>query len=104
MQEELPATQRLVFGIAAMAVRADIHVIEIRLPSVEPREAVAKVHAPLADRLHLGPEQDDARFERLEQMVVVERLPVLGDALLRELAFGFVGHGKTFHRRARRES
>ena len=47
--------------------------------------------APFADRLHLGAEQRDAGLEGLEQVVVVMRLAVVGDDLLRLFALG-LGH------------
>src|SRR3954468_10895941 len=65
MQEQLATPERLVIGVAAVRVRADVHVVEEHLPIFDPREAVAKVDAALADRLHLGAEQRDTRFERL---------------------------------------
>ena len=61
-------------------------------PSSTLREAVAQVDATFANRFHLGTEQRDARLERLEDVVVVKRLAVLGDVGLRQLAFGFLLH------------
>src|SRR2546428_2171042 len=62
VQQELPAAQRLVIGVAAMAVRADVDVVEKHLAVFQAREAVAEVDATFADRLHLGAEQHDARL------------------------------------------
>src|SRR5207247_6377631 len=56
------------------------------------RGSVWRVRAPFANRLHFGAEQHEARLERFEQMVVVVRLPVLGDVRLRQLALGFFFH------------
>ena len=89
MQQQLAATQRLVVGVAAMRVRADVDVVEEHLAVLDARETVAQVDASLANRLHLGPEQRHAGLERLEEVEVVKRLAVLGDVRLRELAFGF---------------
>src|SRR6185312_1000713 len=92
VQQELAPAQRLVIGVAAMAVRADVDVVEEDLAVLDAREAVAEVHAAFADRFHLGAEQDEAGFEGLEQMEVVKGLPVLGDVFLGELALGFFSH------------
>src|SRR5207302_10572510 len=86
------APQRLVVGVPAMAVGADVDVVEKHFAALDASEAVAEVHAALADRFDLGPQQDDAGLERLEEMEIVERLPILGDGGLRFLAFGLVHH------------
>src|SRR5262245_37930263 len=65
-----------------MAVRIDVHVVEPHLALLHPREAVAKIRPPLANPLHLGPEQRDPRLEGSEDVIVEERLPVLGDERL----------------------
>ena len=78
-------------GVPAVAVRLDVHVVHEDFPVLHLRVAVAQIHAPLANRLHLGAEQRDAGLERLEHVVVVERLAVLGDVLLRGFALGFFG-------------
>src|SRR5438094_91251 len=90
VQQELPAAQRLVIGVAAMAVRADVDVVEKYLAVFQAREAVAEVDATFADRLHLGAEQHDAGLERFQQVEIVECLAVLGDRGLRLLAFCLV--------------
>ena len=51
----------------------------------------AQVDGALADRLHLGAEQRHTRFPGVEDVVVVKRLAVLGDVLLRFFARG-LGH------------
>ena len=95
MQQQLPAAQRLVFGIPAMAVRADVHVVDEHLAVFDAGKAVAEVDAALADRLHLGAEQHDTGLERLEEVIVVPRLAVLGDVRLGFLPLGFRGHWMT---------
>ena len=51
--------------------------------------AVAQVHAPLADRLDLGPEQRDIRLPGLDDVVVVAGFAVFRDRALRLFALGF---------------
>jgi hypothetical protein len=63
----------------AVAVRADVDVEQPDLALVEPRIAVAQVYATFADGLHLRAEQRDTGLPRVEDVVVVQRLPVLGD-------------------------
>jgi len=92
MQQQLAAPQRFMVRVAAMAVRADVDVVEKNLAVFDACEAVAQVHAALANRFHLGAEQHDAGLEGFQQVEVVERLAVFGDALLRFLALGFLGH------------
>ena len=82
VQQQLARPHRRVVGVAAMAVGLDVHVVDEDFAVLHLRVAVAQVHAPFADRLHFGAEQRDAGLERLEDVVVVERLPVLGDVLL----------------------
>ena len=48
-------------------------------PLLEPAIAVAQVDPPLANRLHLGALEHQARLERLEEVVVVPRLAVVGN-------------------------
>src|SRR5207247_8717349 len=95
VQQELATAQRLVIGVAAMAVGADGDVVEKRLAVLDASVAVAQVHPPLSNRLDFGPKQHDARLEGLEKMEVVERLPVLGDCALCFFALGFFSHGIT---------
>src|SRR5712692_200622 len=96
VQQQLAAAQRLVLGVAAMAVRADVHVVDEHFAVLDAGEAVAQVHAALADRLHLGPEQNQPGLERLEEMVVVRRLAVLGDVRLGFFAIGGWLHQEWF--------
>ena len=66
-------------------------------PLIDAAVAVAQVHAAFADRFHLGPEQHHTRLEGLENVIVVERLPVLRDQLLARSSCSWVamrGHPK----------
>src|SRR6185295_9584110 len=92
VQQQLAAAQRLVVGVAAVAVGADVDVVEEHLAVLDPRVAVAQVDAAFADRLHLGAEQHQPRLEGLEQVIVVEGLAVFRDAGLRFLALGSLSH------------
>src|SRR5688572_11936877 len=92
-QQQLPLPHLRVVGGAAMAVGADVDVHHPHLAVLDARVAVAQVHAALANRLHLGPEKRDARLPRVENVVIVPRLPVFGDGALRLLALRFwAGH------------
>src|SRR6516162_8249382 len=82
VQQQLAPADRLVVGVAAMAVGTDVDVVEKYLAVLDAREAVAKVDATFANRLDLGPQEGDAGFECVEHVVVVERLAVFGDRLL----------------------
>src|SRR5262249_25598627 len=93
MQQQLAAPRRLVVGVAAVCVLRDVDVVDEDLPALDTRVAVAQVDAALADRLHLRALQDNAGLERLEDVVVVERLPVLRDDSLCFLALSELGHG-----------
>src|SRR5215208_1372041 len=88
MQEQLPLARGLMIGIAAMAVRIDMDVVDPHFAAVHAGVAVAQVDVAFADRFHFGALELDAGLERLQDVVVVERLAVLSDALLRQLAFG----------------
>src|SRR6478672_2555879 len=54
MQEQLAAPRRLMVGVPAIGVRADVHVVDPDLAGLDAGVAVAEVHAAVADRLHLG--------------------------------------------------
>src|SRR5262249_17537259 len=92
VKQQLAAAERLVGSVPAMAVRADVHVVDEHLAVLDARETVPQVHAAFRDCLDLGAEQQEAGLERLQQVVVVVCLPVLRNRRLRELAFRFVGH------------
>src|SRR5262245_54233079 len=98
MQQQLATAQRLVLRVSPVAVGTDVHVVEEHFAVLKPREAVAQVDPTFADRLDLGPEQDDACLERLEKIEIVRRLPVLGDVRLRQLALGLLFHQLDFSR------
>src|SRR2546425_5127521 len=92
MKQKLAGPQRLVVGVAAMAVGTDVDVEQVQLAVVDPREAVTEIDPAFPDRFDLGAEQHQPRLEGLEEMVVVERLSVFRDVGLRQLSFGLVFH------------
>jgi hypothetical protein len=92
VQQQLAPPCRVVVRVATMAVRVDVDVVQPDFAAFHAREAVAEVHGAFADGLHLGADEHDARLERLEDVVVVKRLPVLGDVLLRRLALALRFH------------
>ena len=87
MQQELPSPGRLVIDVTAMGVRADVNVVDPDFVIFDAREAVPKVHASFTDRFYLGSLQHDACLERLENVIIVQRLPILGRDALGFLAF-----------------
>src|SRR5580765_223690 len=84
MEQQLAAPERFVVRVPAVAVRADVHVVQKHFPIFDSGEAVAQVDAPFTDRFHFGAEQHHTRLETLEQVVVVAGLAVFSDALLRQ--------------------
>jgi hypothetical protein len=72
-----------------------VDIVDEDFAVLDAREAVAQVHAAFADGLHLGAQQHEARLEGVQQVEIVERLPVLGDAALRFFAFGLFSHNET---------
>jgi hypothetical protein len=95
VQEEFALPHLGVVRVAAVTVRADVHVQHPRFSTLDPRVAVAQVHAPFANRLDLGAEQGEARLVGLEDVVVVARLAIVGNDPLLLLALALVGHGST---------
>ena len=91
VQQQLARAHRRMIGVPAVAVRLNVHVVHEDFPILHLRVAVAQVHTTLPDRFHLGAKQRDAGLERLDDVVVVVRLAVLRDVLLRGFAFGFFG-------------
>jgi hypothetical protein len=88
MQEKFALPSRLVIRIATMAIGIDVDVVNPHLSIVDTGKAVSQVDASFADRLDFGSDQLNAGFERLEDVIVVKRLAILGDAFLRLFAFG----------------
>src|SRR4030095_13875403 len=69
VQQELPLAGGLVIAVAAVAVGADVDVLDPHFAPPAPREAAAERAAPLPNRLALGPEQSDARLESLDEVI-----------------------------------
>ena len=86
VQQQLAPAPGVVVDVAAMAVRVDVDVVQPHLALLDAGVAVAQVGLALADALHLGAEQRDAGLEGLEHVVVVQRLAVVGDELVRRPA------------------
>src|SRR5204863_3314594 len=49
MQQQLPPARRFMIAVPTIAVGADVHVVDPDLAGLDPREAVAEVHAAFAD-------------------------------------------------------
>src|SRR5438552_3142233 len=74
--------QRIVVHDVAVAVRADVAVMEHHLAAVHAGEAVPEVGPPLAQRLDLRALERDPRLELLLDREVVDRLAIGCDDLL----------------------
>src|SRR5438876_689272 len=85
--EQQPARPKwLVVPDVALVVWRDVHIIQPDLAILHARVALAQVHLACPDRFDLGASQGDAGFERLQDLVVVERLAIgREDALRRPL-------------------
>ena len=79
MQQQLPVALRIVIDIAAVAVGVDVHVVEPDLAALDARVAVAKIRLALPNAFHLGAAENDAGLEGVEDVVVEERLAIVGN-------------------------
>ena len=66
-------------------VFVDVHLMEPDLALLDLGERIRDLRLPSADRLHLGAEQLDAAFERLEDLVLMAC-----EAVVRQQAMGRV--------------
>jgi hypothetical protein len=79
VQQQPALPPGVVIHVPAVRVGVDVHVVQPHLAPLHLGVAVAQVRPPLADALHLGAEQRDAGLERLEDVVIVKRLAVVGN-------------------------
>ena len=92
MQQKLSLAKLRVLRVAAVTVRTDVYVRHPDLPVFDACIAVAKVDASLANRFDLRPKQRHACLERLDNVIVVTGLAVLGDDTPGGLTRGLLGH------------
>src|SRR5207249_3659692 len=90
-KEQDARAQGLVVHDVAVAVRADVAVMEHHLSAVHAGEAVPEVGPPLTQGLHLSAHEGDPGLHLLLDRVIVERLAVGRDDLLALLCL-VVGH------------
>src|SRR5262245_10000123 len=88
VQQELALTLRVVAELAGGAVRADVDAHQEELVAEEAGVGVLQVDAAVAERLHLAPDERQARLQALVEMVLVEGPPVDGDVAVS----GLVAH------------
>src|SRR5712692_4808083 len=99
MQQQGARTKGVVVHDVAVAIGADMAVVQADHPLVHAGVAVPEIHPALAQRLDLRPLQDDSGLQPLLDRVVVEGLAVgRGDFLCP--VFLVLGHGATIARGA----
>src|SRR4051794_16873039 len=81
VEQQLALAPGRVVGPGALGVLRDVHVVQPRLTAVDVHEPVDQRGPPLAQRLHLGALEDEARLVGVLDGVVVPRLAVLRDDL-----------------------
>src|SRR5262245_53050621 len=86
VQEQLPVALRIVVGVGPVAVGIDVAAEQPRLTVADGGVGILERHLAVAQRLHLGPPQNEPGLDGLEDLVLVPRAPVGGDVP------GLVGH------------
>ena len=81
MQQQLPGANRIVVVAIALLVRRDVHSVEEHFALPEPGVGFLDGCLAAPERLDLGTGQHDAAFPGLENVVIVGRLGIAGDAL-----------------------
>ena len=81
VQQELATPPRLVVRPRPVVVDRDVHVVQKDFAVLDLSEAVDERSVTGAQRLHLGPGEDEPRLVDIEDRVVVPRLLVLRDQL-----------------------
>src|SRR5262249_18944023 len=79
VEEQLAIPLRIVVGVGAVAVWADVTAEEPPLAVPHRSVGVLEVHQSGAQGLHLRPAQDEPGLERLEDLVLVARATIRGD-------------------------
>src|SRR5262249_3704852 len=78
-EKELPGPGRVVRLVPAVAVLADVRAEQEGFSLLEFAVGVAQIHATFTDGFHFGAKQHHAGLERLEEVIVVSRLAIVGD-------------------------
>src|SRR5439155_898223 len=94
-QEELSVALRVVVGIAAVAVGADVAPDEPGLLVAHRRVGVLEGHLPGTERFHLGAAQHEAGLDGLEDLVVVPGAPVRRDGAVTRAGARLTWHART---------
>ena len=92
VEQQLARALRLMIGVAATLVRRDVHVDEENLTVADDAVRVADVCSAVAERLHLGAGEHDARLPAVEDLVVEPRALVARDRDLVGRSLGILGH------------
>src|SRR5207253_1841741 len=82
VQQELLRPVGIVVGAVPLAVLVDVGADEPGLTVAHLGVRLPQARTAVAERLHLGPLELQARLEPVEQLIVVPRPPVVHDRLL----------------------
>ena len=93
MQQQLAGAQGIVIHDIAVAVRADVTMVEKDLAVIDGGVAVLEIHPAIAQRLHFSPAKHHTRLQPLFNEVVVVGLPIGRDDLVLVLLLLFHDEG-----------
>ncbi len=96
VEEKLAVAVGVVVGRVALRVLGDVEADEVDLALANVAEGALQGRLAVAERLHLGAGQGEARLEAVEEVVLVPRAAVVGDQL------GPCGHGLHWTKKIRR--
>jgi len=92
LEEQLAGPLRLVAAHVRHLVRRDVQALYVHLVAANASERVGERGTPEPQRLHLGPDQDHPRVERLLDGEVAAGTAVRGDRSIRRLILLGAGH------------
>ena len=81
MEEELAVAVRVVVGRVPLRVLGDVQADEVDLVAANVAEGALEDRLAVAEGLHLGPGQREARLDAVEEVVLVPRAAIVGDEL-----------------------
>ena len=96
VEEQFSSTERLVIHDVAMAVGADVAVVEKDLTVLHARIAILQVHAPVSQRFDFRTLEHDACLELIFNKVIVVGLAIRDHRFL-ETVFLFPHWASDFH-------
>ncbi len=93
MQQQFPRSLGLVVEHGGGRIRSDVRVEQEGLALLDDGIGIREICATVAQGLHLAAHQDDPRLDGRLDVVVMPRLPVLGDDLDAVVRF-LASHGE----------